>query len=132
MRVLRREDVVGRRITEIIISVPDKPVTMSDMSHSPGYLKLDSGIVFHLGVQPLQAVDEATLAGVRRDAKYEREFRSLLRQEIEDVVLMVDDGSLCVVTRDSIITEVPAQFWVRPCTYKRAEFTYETEPYWKG
>src|SRR5262245_38716664 len=90
MRALRREDLVGRRITEIIISVPDKPVTMSDMSYSPGYLKLDSGTVFHLGVQPLQAVDEATLAGVRRDTKYEREFRSLLRQAIEDIVLMVD------------------------------------------
>ena len=66
-----------------------------------------------------------------RDAKYERDFCSLLKQEIEDVVLMVDDGCLCVVRKDSVITEVPAQFWVRPCIYKRAAFAYKTEAYWK-
>ena len=134
MRALQRDDVIGRRIVDVIVSVPDKPVTMSTMSYSPGYLRLDSGILFYLG-QPtapeLHASDEAALTSVMRDAKYEWEFCSLLKQEIEDVVLMIDDGSLCVVTKDAVITEVPAQFWVRPCIYKRADFTYKTEPYWK-
>ena len=134
MQALRRENVVGRRIVDVIVSVPDKPVTMSDMSYSPGYLRLDSGVLFFLG-QPtepaLHASDEAALTSVTRDTKYEREFRSLLGQEIEDVVLMIDDGSLCVITKEAVITEVPAQFWVRPCIYKRADFTYKTEPYWK-
>jgi hypothetical protein len=130
MRVLLKEDVVGRRIADIIISVPDKPVTMSDMSYSPGYLKLDSGVVFDLGVQPLCVADDLAVTRVTRDTKYEREFCTLLRQEIEDVVLMIDDGCLCVVTRDAAITVVPAQFWVRPCIYKRTEFRYKTEPFW--
>ena len=134
MGALQRDDVIGRRIVDVIVSVPDKPVTMSSMSYSPSYLRLDSGVLFYLG-QPtepaLHASDEVALTSVTRDAKYEREFRSLLKQQIEDVVLMIDDGSLCVVTKDAVITEVPAQFWVRPCIYKRADFTYKTEPYWK-
>jgi len=134
MDALQRDDVIGRRIVDVIVSVPDKPATMSTMSYSPSYLRLDSGVLFYLG-QPtepaLYARDEAALANVTRDAKYEREFRSLLGQEIQDVVLMIDDGCLCVVTKDAVITEVPAQFWVRPCIYKRADFAYKTEPYWK-
>src|SRR5689334_4188277 len=122
MRTICREEVIGRRIADIIISVPDKPVTMSDISYSPGYLKLDSGLAFDLGVQPLQAADDSTVTGVTRDTKYERGFRSLLRQEIEDVVLISDDGCLCVVTEDTVLTVIPAQFWVRPFTYKRADF----------
>src|SRR5258707_13513430 len=113
MRALQRDDVIGRRIIDVIISVPDKPVTMSTMSYSAGYLRLDSGVLFYLG-QPtepeLHTSDEAALTSVTRDAKYERDFCSLLKQEIEDVVLMVDDGCLCVVRKDSVITEVPAQF----------------------
>src|SRR5690349_2108963 len=99
MGALQRDDVIGRRIVDVIVSVPDKPVTMSTMSYSPGYLRLDSGVLFYLG-QPtepvLYASDDAALRSVIRDAKYEREFRSLLRQEIQDVVLMIDDGCLCV------------------------------------
>ena len=78
MDALQRDDVIGRRIVDVIVSVPDKPVTMSTMSYSPGYLRLDSGVLFYLG-QPtepaLYARDEAALANVTRDAKYEREFR---------------------------------------------------------
>jgi len=135
MRTLRREDIVGRRITDVIVSVPDQPVTMSTMSYSPGYLRLDNGVLFYLG-QPteplLHTSDESALSGLKRDTQYEQEFRALLGQQIEDVVLMVDDGCLCVVTKDLVITEVPAQFWVRPCTYKRADFSFKTEPYWQG
>jgi hypothetical protein len=130
MHVLLREEVIGRRIVDIIISVPDKPVTMSDMSYSPGYLKLDSGFVFDLSVQPLCVADDSVVTRVTRDARYECEFSALLLQDIENVVSMVDDGCLCVVTSAAVITVVPAQFWVRPCIYKRAEFTYKTEPYW--
>ena len=72
MRALQRDDVIGRRIVDVIVSVPDKPVTMSTMSYSPGYLRLDSGILFYLG-QPtapeLHASDEAALTSVMRDAK---------------------------------------------------------------
>jgi hypothetical protein len=78
MRALQRHDVIGRRIADIIVSVPDKPPTMSDMSYSASYLRWDSGIAFHLGLQPLQAADEATVTGVARDTKCEREFRSLI------------------------------------------------------
>ena len=65
-----------------------------------------------------------------RDSKSESEFRSVIEQAIVDMVLMTDDGSLCVLTDEFVITVVPAQFWVRPCIYKRDSFIYTTEPFW--
>ena len=131
MRTLSREEVIGRRIADIIISAPDIPVSMSDMSYSHGYLKLDNGLAFDLDAQPVRVADDSVVAGVLRDTKYEQEFRMLLRQMIEDVVLTIDCGCLCVVTGEAVITVVPAQFWVRPCLRQRVEFTHKTEPYWK-
>ena len=134
MHALSRGDIVGRRITDFIVSVPDKPTTMSGQSYSAGYLRLDNGVLFYLGQPtepPLHACEEAVLAKVTRDAKYEAEFRSILGQEVQDVVLTIDDGCLCVVTKDAVITEVPAQFWVRPCIYSKTDFNFQTEPYWK-
>ena len=126
---------IGRRTVDVIVSVPDKRVTMSTMSYSPCYLRLASGVLFYLGhpIEPaLYASDESTLRGLTRDPKSERNFHALLGQQIEDVLLIIDDGCLCVVTKDLVITEVPAQFWVGPCTYKRTDFTFKTEPYWKA
>ena len=135
MRELRRENVIGRRIVEVVIALPDRPVTMSTMSYSASYLRLDSGSLFDLGqpaAPPLHAVDERAVSGLARDPKSEREFRPAILQEIVDVVLMIDDGSLCVLTDEFVITVVPAQFWVRPCLYKRDSFTYTTEPFWNS
>ena len=135
MRPLERDDIIGRRIVEIIISLPDKPVTMSTMSYSAGYLRLENGVLFYLGQPtqpPLHASDESALRDLARDASYERGFRSLIRQEIVDVILTIDDGCLCVVTDAFVVTEVPAQFWVRPCIYKRDSFTLPTEPFWRA
>jgi hypothetical protein len=88
MRDLQQNDVIGRRITDFIVSVPDKPVTASTMPHSPSYLRLDTGLLFRLG-QPdnsaLSASDESVLSGLKRDAVLEQEFRPLLGQQITDV-----------------------------------------------
>src|SRR5688572_7949419 len=105
MRALQREEVVGRRIVDVLVSVPDRPVTMSTMSFSSSFLRLDSGSWFDLGqptVPPLYAVDETVLRGVVRDPKCEKEFRPLLQQVIVDVVLTIDDGSLCVLTDEFV------------------------------
>jgi hypothetical protein len=133
MRALQREEVVGRRIVEVVVSVPDRPVTMSTMSYSASYLRLDSGSWFDLGqptVPPLYAVYETVLRGVVRDPKGEKEFRPLLQQVIVDVVLTIDDGSLCVLTDEFVIAVGAGQFWVGPYLAKRASFTDATEPFW--
>jgi hypothetical protein len=52
MTTLSRTDVVGRRIVDVIISAPDKPLGMSDMSESRGFLRLDSGITIAIDAQP--------------------------------------------------------------------------------
>jgi hypothetical protein len=132
MRELSRQDVVGRRIADIIISVPDEPISMSGMSYSAGYLRLDNGVTFGLGVRPPLIVDDCVTAAVHRSAMHESEFRSLLHQEVEDVVSGVEDGSLYVLTKHMAIVMVPSQFWVRPCLYERTEIIDETEPFWKA
>jgi hypothetical protein len=135
MRELERDDIIGKRIAEVIISLPDKPITMSTMSYSAGYLRLDSEVVIYLGqpaTPPMRACDEIGLRALARDTTYEKEFRPLIRQKIVDVVLTRDDGCLCILTDEYLITEVPAQFWVRPCLYKRDSFTLPTEPFWQA
>jgi hypothetical protein len=133
MRELSPSDVFGARIAEIIISVPDKPISMSDQSFSAGYIRLDNGHVIDLSTAapPLLAHDVG-LESVVRDSKYEAEFRRAIGQKIADVVLTTDVGCLCVVTDGGLlITDVPAQFWQRPCLCKRSEFSQATEPLWK-
>jgi hypothetical protein len=133
MRELSPSDVFGARIADIIISVPDKPVSMSDQSFSVGYIRLNNGHVIALSTAtpPLLAHDVG-LESVVRDSKYEAEFRRAIGQKVTDVVLTTDVGCLCVVTDgDLLITDVPAQFWQRPCIYKRTEFSQATEPFWK-
>jgi hypothetical protein len=133
MRELSPNDVLGARIADIIISIPDKPISMSDQSFSAGYIRLDNGHVIDLSTAapPLLAHDVG-LESVVRDSKYEAEFRRAIGQKIADVVLTTDVGCLCVVTDGGLlITDVPAQFWQRPCLCKRSEFSQATEPLWK-
>lgn len=133
MRELSSSDVVGARIAEIIISVPDNPVSMSDQSFSASYIRLDNGHVIDLStvVPPLLAHDVG-LESVVRDSMYEAEFRRAIGQKVSEVVVTTDVGCLCFVTDGGLlITDVPAQFWQRPCIFKRAEFSQATEPLWK-
>ena len=43
IRQLEKADVIGKRIVSVIVSMPDKPVTMSNHSYSEGFLQLDTG-----------------------------------------------------------------------------------------
>ncbi len=133
MRELSPGDVVGKRITEIIISVPNRPVSMGDQSLSASYIRLDNGVVLDLNgpVPPLRAY-EGELATVKRDTPYEAEFQAAIGQTVSEVLLTTDVGCLCVVTDGGLlITEVPALFWERPCIYRRSECSINTEPLWK-
>jgi hypothetical protein len=88
-------------------------------------------IALSTATPPLLAHDVG-LESVVRDSKYEAEFRRAIGQKVTDVVLTTDVGCLCVMTDgDLLIADVPAQFWQRPCIYKRAEFSQATEPLWK-
>jgi hypothetical protein len=133
MRELSRNDVVGTRIADIIISLPDRPVSMSDQSFSASYVRLDNGHVIDLSTPaPPLFADDRGVSAITRDSKYESEFRQAIGQKISDVLLTTDVGYLCIVTEgDLLITDVPALFWQRPCIYKRAEFSQSTEALWK-
>ncbi len=131
---LAREDLIGRRITELVISVPDKPITMSTMSRSTGYLRLDTDVLVPIGhppTLPIRSCAEAAISDLVRDYKYEREFMPVLQQQIRDVVVTRGDGCLCFATDNFLITEVPAQFWIRPCLYKRDQSAPATVPFWR-
>jgi hypothetical protein len=112
MTELLRKDVVGQRIAEIVISVPDKPVTMDGQSFSAGYVRLASGVLIDLcgAAPPLQACP-ADLQALKRDRAYEAEFRAALGKRISD-------------------TRVPALAWDRPCLHRLADFDLDTEPLW--
>lgn len=133
--LLRREDVIGRQIADIVVSVPDKPVSMSGMSASEGYIRLDTGVLINLGedLECLRACGESRLQGLVRYTEYERdEFRSVIGKRISNVVVACDCALLVFITEDGkFITMVPAQFWIRPCLYDAASFTDETSPLWE-
>ncbi len=88
MRHLEKADVIGKRIADVIVSVPDKPVTMSDQSHSPGFLRLDTGDIINLGsyAPPLASVQESEIQKLVRDRKYEKNFRPALGQTISEIL----------------------------------------------
>src|SRR5688572_30290919 len=113
MNSFERQDIVGRRIVEVVVSIPDKPVSMSDMSESKGYLRLDSGVVIEIVGDVLSHIEPATLSGLARDRVTEKEFKDALGGKIVDVV---HDGLILHVLLESGISISPGlgQFWVRP------------------
>jgi hypothetical protein len=119
MRQLEKTDVIGKRIADVIVSMPDKPVTMSDQSYSPGYLQLDTGDVINLGAYapPLVSCDEGDFCNLVRDTEYEKEFCPAIGQTIIDLAFPDDteDGSLHVATANGfVITFAASCFWIRP------------------
>src|ERR1700674_2010685 len=102
MRNLEKIDVIGKRIADVIVSVPNKPVTMSDQSHSPGFLRLDTGDIINLGsyAPPLVCIDDSEIQKLVRDRKYEKDFRPLIGETITELLFPDDtaDGSIRVTT----------------------------------
>ncbi len=119
MRNLEKTDVIGRCIADVMVSVPDKPVTMSDQSHSPGFLRLDTGDIINLGsyAPPLVSVEESEIQKLVRDRKYEKDFRPLIGQTITEVLFPDDttDGSIRITTANGFVLSFAAScFWIRP------------------
>jgi hypothetical protein len=119
MRQLEKSEVVGRQIVDIIVSVPDKPVTMSDQSYSAGFLRLDSGHLINIGdwAPPLLVCDEAEIHNLRRDKDTEKEFRPAIGQKIIGVTLPdeAEDGGIRITTENGFyISFTPGLFWIRP------------------
>jgi hypothetical protein len=113
-------DVIGKRVADVILSIPDKPVTMSDQSDSPGFLRLDTGDIIDLGAYapPLVTVEEGEIQRVVRDLKYEEDFRPVIGQAITDLLYPdeTEEGSIHVRTANGfIITFAASCFWIRPC-----------------
>jgi hypothetical protein len=110
---MKRDDVVGRMIIDVLVSQPDKPINMSDTSESKGYLKLDSDRIIQIDGGDLIAVDPLTLKELIRDTAVEKEFTDALGRKILDTV---NDGLLVHVLIEGgiSISTVPGQFWVRP------------------
>lgn len=134
MRELRREDVIGVRIAEVLVTMPDIPVSMDDHSYSAGYIRLENGIVidFDSSRTSLQGYD-GSLDALVRDSNYEAKFREaawlfkslmfFLRQTLTSLVLLLLRGYLS--------PRSPALFWNRLCICKRSEFSW-CLPYHSG
>ncbi len=123
MRHLEKTDVIGKRIADLIVSVPDKPVTMSDQSHSPGFLRLETGDIINLGsyAPPLASVEESDVQKLVRDHKYEKDFRPVIGQTISDLLFPdeTEDGSIRVTTANGFMVSFAAScFWIRPVIEK--------------
>jgi hypothetical protein len=120
MRNLEKADVIGKRIADVIVSVPDKPVTMSDQSHSPGFLLLDTGDIINLGsyAPPLVSAEQREVQRLVRDRKYEKNFRSAIGQTINELLFPdeTEDGdSIRVTTANGFVISFAAScFWIRP------------------
>ena len=56
---ISQEDIIGKKITDVIILQPDIPVTMSTYSCSDGYLEIEGGYILDLGisVEPLKILN---------------------------------------------------------------------------
>ncbi|MDB6024232.1 MAG: hypothetical protein JWM68_455 [Verrucomicrobiales bacterium] len=120
MRQLEKSEVIGRRVVDIIVSTPDKPVTMLDQSYSAGFLRLDSGDLINLGAYapPLIACDEKDVRDLMRDKKYEKEFRPAIDQKIVELILPgeTEDDDIRITTANGfVITFAASCFWIRPC-----------------
>ena len=117
MRQLEKCEVIGRRIVDIIVSLPDRPVTMSDQSYSNGFLRLDSGYLINLGSDAPLACDESEVRDLIRDKETEREFGPAIGQEIVGVILPEerDDWDIRITTANGfVISFALGLFWIRP------------------
>ena len=101
--------IIGRTIKEVIISVPDRPVSMSDQSESVGYIRLDNGACITIDYADFAAVLDLPIAEKERDRKIESEFSKALGSEI----IAVKDHEI-FITGDMKISVVLGQFWIRP------------------
>ena len=126
LRSIEKADVIGKKIAEIIVSLPDKPVTMSDQSFSRGFLRLNTGEIIDLGsyAPPLIVIPEIEVQKVIRDAKYEAEFQPAIGPVITELLFPdeTEDGSIHVGTANGfLITFGASCFWIRPCIERRPQ-----------
>ena len=129
MKALEMNDVVGRRIVDVMISKPDKPVGMSGTSESKCYFQLDSGLVLQLDGRQLKPVDNAKLLAIARDRETEAEFIEIVGEKIVDVVC---DGMVIYVVvkgRLSMSTGL-GQFWTRPYLDRSPSYYEEPKSIW--
>jgi hypothetical protein len=137
MRLLNQNDVIGARIIEVILSMPDKPMDISreSISASQGYLRLDNSFILDLSSYelPIFSAEEENLSSLSRDTKYEQEFAAVIGQQIVDVVLSEYLPSICIMTRARlVVTNGWTPAWVGPCLMPKDSYHFsETEPLWK-
>lgn len=124
MRPLEKADLIGKRIIDVIVSMPDKPVTMASQSYSRGFLRFDSGALINLGsyAPPLLACSEEDLRCIMRDTNYEREFGPVIGQEVIAVIFPDENeqGEVQVSTANGfVMASVASCFWIRPCIERK-------------
>jgi hypothetical protein len=128
MQLLTRHDVVGRRLAEVIISQPDKPVSDEDQSYSSGYVRLDSGVLIELdSSEAPRALDLVRLRHLARDSEHERSFQPAIGQKVVDLLRSDEHAGICVLLESgSVIAFVPGRCWIAPSLLKRDEFPLST------
>ena len=119
---INRNDILGKKITEVIILQPDKPVTMSTYSYSEGYLEIEGGFILDLGssVEPLKILNICEVKDKVRDTRYESEFKKVIGERIVDIQLPDLEGddlyyvTIIVSTEKHRLFYSISQFWNRP------------------
>jgi len=119
---ISQKDIIGKKITDVIILQPDIPVTMSTYSCTDSYLEIDGRFTLDLGtsVEPLKFLNSCEVKDKARDTRYESEFKKVIGERMVDIQFPDLDGDdLCYVT---IIVSTEkhrlyysiSQFWNRP------------------
>ena len=123
MQLLAKQDVVGRRLAEVIISEPDKPVTHEDQSYSSGYVRLDNEVLIEIDSNEVpRVIDSSSLSHLQRDSEHEQTFRPAIGQKVVDLLRSRDFAGICVLLESgSAIAYVPGQFWIAPFLQKAEE-----------
>jgi len=129
MKALEMNEVVGRRIVDVVISKPDKPVSMAGSSESKCYLQLDSGLVLQLDGRVLKPFENAELPSITRDRETEAEFVEIVGEKIVDVV---HDGMVVyVVVKGGLSMSTGlGQFWTRPYLDRSPSYYEEPKSIW--
>jgi hypothetical protein len=127
MKLLSKNDVVGRCIVEVAVTLPDKPVSMSDQSYSRGFVKLDSGDVIAIDAPDPLVSSDAQLSAMLRDTEHERTFQPVIGRTVKDLLLSDEFCGICIVVDSGeVIASVPGLLWIAPFLHKRGDFPFPT------
>jgi hypothetical protein len=102
-------DITGRTIHKVIVSSPDRPVSMSDQSVSDCYLTLDDGITVRVDVDEYIITPETIIQKIKRDTGIEAEFAKAIGARITGIA---EEG--IHLQGGMIISIALGQFWIRP------------------